>query len=401
MTTRTAATGGAGLWAVVVPIFGPSVLFGMTEGAIFPVVALTAIDRGASTAVAALIAALVGVGSILSNIPASRLAERFGERRAMLAGSGVSVAGLLLCLAGGGLLPLAAGVLLLGVASSVFQLARQMYLTAAAPLHLRARALSTLGGSIRIGVFVGPFLGAAAMRVWGLAAAYWVAIATVCLAGIVAARVPDLEAPGQARAAPSTVTTRELLRGHGRTFATVGLGVTILSAIRQSRQVVIPLWAHHIGLDPATTSIVYGLSGGLDALVFYPGGLMMDRFGRKVAAVPCLTILSLSFLVLPATHGPVTLTLVSLLMGLGNGLGSGIIMTLGADTAPSVARALYLGIWGELADVGSGGGPLLLSGLTAAASLGLSIIVQGGLGLVGAAVFLRWVANRPTPDPVT
>ncbi len=54
-----------------------------------------------------------------------------------------------------------------------------------------------------------------------------------------------------------------------------------------------------------------------------------------------------------------------------------------------------------MADVGSGGGPLVLSGLTAAAGLGVSVLVQGCLGLVGAAVFLRWVVNRPAADPPT
>ena len=47
-------------------------------------------------------------------------------------------------------------MLLLGAASSVYTLARQSYLTEIVPPEMRARALSTLGGTLRIGMFTGP-----------------------------------------------------------------------------------------------------------------------------------------------------------------------------------------------------------------------------------------------------
>ena len=45
----------------------------------------------------------------------------------------------------------------------------------------------------------------------------------------------------------------------------------LLSALRASRQVVIPLWADHLGMDATQASLIYGLSGAIDMLVFYPG----------------------------------------------------------------------------------------------------------------------------------
>ena len=60
------------------------------------------------------------------------------------------------------------------MAAAVFGLARQSYLTDAVPFHFRARALSTLGGVMRIGMFLGPFLAAAAIEHYGLAGAYGV-----------------------------------------------------------------------------------------------------------------------------------------------------------------------------------------------------------------------------------
>ena len=49
-----------------------------------PVITLSAIDRGASISIAALIGALLGIGSIVTNIPSGILATRIGERKSML-----------------------------------------------------------------------------------------------------------------------------------------------------------------------------------------------------------------------------------------------------------------------------------------------------------------------------
>src|ERR1700731_3464224 len=149
------------LRSIALAAFGPATLFGLAEGSMIPVIALSSIDRGASTAIAALINALLGIGSIVTNIPSGVLATRIGERKSMLVAAAVAVAGLILCLVnlGRGALSLAVfglGVLLLGAASSVYPLARQSYLTEIVPPEMRARALSTLGGVLRIGMFVGP-----------------------------------------------------------------------------------------------------------------------------------------------------------------------------------------------------------------------------------------------------
>ena len=71
-------------------------------------------------------------------------------------------------------------------------------------------------------------------------------------------------------------------------------------------------------------------------------------------------------------------------MGLGNGLGSGINMTLGADFSPAVGRANFLGAWRLIGDVGTAGGPLVLAGATAVVALSGAALVLGGIGIVGA-----------------
>jgi MFS family permease len=87
-----------------------------------------------------------------------------------------------------------------------------------------------------------------------------------------------------------------------------------------------------------------------------------------------------------------------MIMGFGNGIGSGIVMTLGADISPSMGRPTFLGMWRELADAGQGIGPLVLSAVTAAAGLGSGIIVSGVVGFAAAAALWVWIPRRPVSD---
>jgi MFS family permease len=384
------------LRSVAVSAFAPATLFGIAEGAMVPVIAASCFARGASTAVAAVVAALLGIASFATNIPSGVLATRVGERRAMLVAAVITAVGLILCIpdlgrSAGSLAVYGLGVFCIGSASSVYVLARQAYLTEMVPVPMRARALSTLGGTMRIGLFVGPFIGAGAVALIGLAGAYCVGIAAILIAAAIVVRVPDLELSEAKRAASADVHTMDIVRRHWHVLVTLGMGVLALSAIRQTRQSVIPLWAHHIGLSPSTSSLIYGVAGAIDALTFYPAGKVMDLYGRRAVAVPCVVIMSLSFVLMPLTRGAPALLAVGMLMGFGNGIGSGIVMTFAADTSPEIGRLRFLGVWRELADAGAGIGPLILAAVTALAGLGAGLIVSGGaVGALAAGALWRW-----------
>ncbi|VXC58260.1 MFS transporter [Arthrobacter sp. 8AJ] len=381
------------LRSIAVAAFGPTLLFGIGQGAILPVVALSARDLGASVAVAALIVTLIGLGSWFFNLPASLVTLRFGERWSIV-GAAVA-AGLALAAAAtssltpNGLWLLAVAMTVVGMSGAVFGLARQKYLTEAVPVAFRARALSTLGGVNRIGVFIGPFAGAAVMQFFGIAGAYWVGVVAMAAAAMLSLTIPDLTTPEVrlgADAGPQP-TLRSVAVSHAGVFLSLGVGILLLSALRSSRQVVIPLWSDHLGMDATSASLIYGLSGAIDMLVFYPAGKLMDRKGRQWVAVPSTLLMGTALLLIPLTGSFVGLLLAALLIGFGNGISSGLVMTLGADFSPDRGRGQFLGLWRFMADAGSTGGPVLLSGVTALASLGPGIAATGVLGFAAAAVF--------------
>ena len=390
---------------IALPAFGPSFLFGLGEGAILPVIALTVRQLGGSVALAALMVTLIGIGSLVSNIPASIITTRYGERWAIVGAAVWGALGMVACVLAPALWVFGVGVFMVGMSAAVFGLARQSYLTEAVPFHFRARALSTLGGVMRIGLFVGPFLAAGLIHWMGIGGAYWAGVGSLMVAAVVAVRMPDLPAHAPANdegtdlasvRAPATLLS--VGTSHAKIFLTVGIGALLVAAVRASRQAVIPLWAESIGLDAATTSLIYGLAGGIDMLVFYPAGKVMDRKGRVWVAVPSMAIMGVALLLTPFTHGAHTLLMASLLIGFGNGIGSGMIMTLGADYSPVAGRAHFLGLWRLMSDIGSTGGPALLSAVTALVSLAAGIWCTGLTAFAGAIVLWYWIP-RTTRHP--
>lgn len=409
-----------------VQIYAPSTVYAVGLGAMTPALAVAALALGLDAARAAAVVLLVGLGSLVANGPASALAARAGERVTMVVSAGLGTVGAGLAwatTAGVSSGPSAAGVaepgrlalflaavLAVGMAGAGFNLARQAYLAVAVPATHRARAMSTLGGTVRIGTFLCPFLGAAAQAPLGLDGAFAAAAAAMAVGALLCLRIRDLPVPASDPAAgeepgpAGRPRLRDVARARRGALLTAGFGVVAVSAARAARNAVIPLWATHLGLDAATASLVFGLAGAADLLLFYPSGRLMDRFGRRAVAVPCLTLLGAGFLAISLTREPTAFAAAAVLLGIGNGFGAGIVMTLGADHSPPNARAPFLGLWRSMSDAGMLAGPLLLSGATAAAGLAVgvgSLAVVCGLGaVVFAAVLPRGPGAVADPPPV-
>lgn len=391
------------LRSVGTAVYLPSLLFGIGQGAVVPLVALSATARGASVGLAAVAVAAMGVGKLVGDVPAGALAARVGERRAMLVATVVAVGGLTLCLVAPSIALFCAGLGLVGVSSAVWSLARQAYLTEVVPYRLRGRALSMLGGMQRVGLFVGPFLAAALTGPLGLTGGYWVHVVAAVLAAAVLVLVPDRGNPDRdAGADPDGArggwgSLPGVVREHVRVFGTVGVGSLTISAVRTARQVVVPLWAVQIGMAPAAASMVFGLSGAMEIVMVYPGGLAMDRLGRRWVVTMSMTGLGAALLALPWATTPVALGVLAAAMGLANGLGSGLNMTLGADVSPAEGRQVFLGAWRLCTDVGNGLGPIALGALSAVTALAPASMVMGGIAATCAVLMRRWLPRPSRP----
>jgi MFS family permease len=415
------------LRAVVLSGFLPAALFAIGEGAIIPIIPIAADNLGAGLAFAGFVASLILVGELIGDVPSGVVVGRIGERNAMIGAAAVSVVGLLVCVWSPNPWVLAVGVFLVGVSTAVFALARHAYMTTAIPVHVRARALSSLGGVFRFGYFVGPFVSAGVIHLTGATqSAFWIHVTCCLLAAVVLLVIRDpatgargfrkparasrpttgVPATATAVAEPPTDTGAQFvqdeahglfrtIRTHRRVLLRLGSGAGLIGALRAGRQVILPLWAVSVGLDDSTAALVIGIAGAVDFALFYTSGQIMDRWGRLASALPCMLGLSVSYFLL-AWSGHLDARVgwfvaIAIGMSLANGVGSGILMTLGADLAPRDHPAPFLGAWRFTGDFGSAAAPLLISGVTAVASIAVASGVMGVLGLVGAGVLLRYV----------
>ncbi|HLF79255.1 MAG TPA: MFS transporter [Dehalococcoidia bacterium] len=380
------------LSSLVLSVYLPTFLFAIGQGAVLPVIPLFAKDLGATAAAASLVFAMRGVGTMALDIPGGLFISRYGDKFAMLAGTAL----IAVVAIGASLSPtpfaLGALILVMGGGWAFWQLARLAYVSEITPIEHRGRALSLVGGMNRAGNFVGPIIGGLMGRELGLESVFYVqAVAGLSASALMFFSVRDssgsenIEGHGLGGRLVSTVVENKSV------FLAAGLPIIALGILRQARQVFLPLWGDSIGLDVAEIGLVVGVSTFVDAAVFYPVGLMMDRRGRKWVAVPSLAILAVGFLLLPATNDVTGFVLIGMLTGFGNGLGSGIVMTLGADFAPETRRGEFLGVWRLIGDAGAGGGPLVVSFVIGLATLGTASVVCGVIGLAGALIMAAFV----------
>jgi len=404
-------------------IYGPTVLFALGEGAVLPLIPVIAADLGADVATAALVASALVVGQLLGNIPAGWAVARIGERLTMAIAGTLSIAGVIGMVFAPLLGVFAASVFLIGFCAAAFGLARHSFMTTRVPLSFRARALSLLGGTFRLGMFVGPFVAAGLLFVFGEpTAAMWFfagcLVATVLLVLLGPDPEREIAPPAVTRGDPTMVedtgevvtgsipTALRRAQGPGpgvfrtmwrfrRLLSRLGLAAASLSAIRSARQIVLPLWGVSIGLDAQTIALVVGISGAIDFALFYASGQVMDRFGRLWAALPAMILMGAGFLALSFTHdlssAAMWFAMFAAVLGVGNGLSSGILLTLGADVAPKSDPAPFLGSWRTLTDAGGALSPLLVSAIAAVSSLAVATAAMGAIGLLGALAFVRWV----------
>ncbi|MEM9036212.1 MAG: MFS transporter [Actinomycetota bacterium] len=382
--------------AVYLPILASQTGLGM----LVPVLPLHLRDLGYDFTLVTLVLGATGLGGLLANPPTGRLVERDRTDLALLVAlvlMTVSIAALAVV---DRAVPLILAQAVTGAGGVVLILSRQTRILRTTSPEIRGRAMSFIGGSLRISLLVGPAAGGLLADAVGAESTFLVAAALSALGLIPAMASRRSLEPVPVGAEPTPAdepSLARIVRSHAGALVGAGAGQLGSMAIRFGRQALFPLYGASIGLDTGEVGLVVSLSALVDLVVFPVSGILMDRHGRLFAVVPAFTIMAAAMFVVAATDGTAGLIVAGVLYGLGNGIGSGTMLTVSTDLAPDHGAGPFLAALGIVRDLGRIAGPLIVG--VAADQLGIdwSAIALGILGLATAGLFLFVVGEtRPT-----
>lgn len=379
------------LWSVYVPGF----LMSVCQGIVVLIIPLYALDLGANAAITALVFSLRGLGNMTADIPAGWATGKFGDKVVMVCSIGLMVVSALVASQATQTWQLAVAAFSFGAAVASWLLARLAYVSQAVPAHQRGKAISTMAGMQRVGNFIGPATAGVIAQFYGFEVVFYGVAAIAVVGLLIVITAVDTNNKSEANAHSGLLRMLPgILAQHKHVFVTAGFAIWCLTLIRATRSLMLPVWGNAIGLDTATIGFVVSLSAGVDMLMFPIAGVVMDNYGRRPAAMMCTGLLSLGLLGIPFSYDFITMTAAAMVAGVGNGLGSGINMTMGSDFAPENQRGEFLGVWRLLSDTGSLLGPMAVGATATALTLSGAFYLAAAVGSLG--VVTVWLFVKET-----
>lgn len=377
------------------PIYIPTLVYAAGVSILLPVQVLLALQLGFSESAVTLMIMAIGAFSIISSLSAGYVVQWLGEKRAVVS---VSALGMFLMVvttwfvvAKSMYAPVVfvVALVLFDVVDAVWSIARQGLVADLAPADLRGRATNLYGACQRIGKIAGPFIAGFGLL---LVSSEWLlplaALIVLGAAGLLVKYSPPravtaLSATtGLAEAPPSKILKPLLL---------LGVGVMVLAMLRTAQESLLPLWGSSgVGLNDSTVAWVVGAAAAMELILFWPAGIALDRWGRMPVVVTALVLMGVGLWALPFSTGFAWFLCFSLLMGLGNGAGSGIVKTMGIDIAPARGRAKFFGWWQAIASCGALAAPALAFLAISGDSLPLAFRLMGLLGIAAAVWMAFW-----------
>ncbi len=380
---------------IILSLYLPTLILSFAAGMMIPITPLYARSFEISYSLVGVVLAAQGIGNMLGDVPAGMLLSKIGHKWSMLAGVGTLALAMLAMGWAQSVPELVTYGLVGGVGNALWNISRHAYMTDLIAIEHRGRATATFGGINRIGTFLGPALGGALGATYGLRFPFMVFAGIALTALVLSAlfvneRVAVRVSRGGLRGHTSHLVA--VARTHFRILSTAGVGQLLAQMIRAGRTSLIPLYAADvIGLDLQSIGLIVTLSAAIDMAMFYPAGMIMDRFGRKYASVPSFLIQGIGMALIPLSSTFGGLLLATLVIGFGNGIGSGTMLTLGSDLAPKDSMGEFLGLWRLIGDSGSTGAPMVVGGIADLVGLSMATLVMAGVGFAAAGVLARLV----------
>jgi MFS family permease len=379
---------------------------------IVPAIPVLAAAFDISPGTAAQIVTASGLGRFVGLPIGGAVLDRLGTRSALIAGPALACIGGLLAASVPRFGIILALVFLIGIAESVWVMAREMAGVDMVRPNQRGRVLSGFHGINYVGLALGPLLGGILTENVGFRAVF---IAYAVCAGLSVVLGFSAESSSMSFSPPPLSnrtessrrqTLSERLRSLKELFHQIHPGLrptyivlvfaTFTSIIhRVTTQSMLPLYAtSQLGLTPKEVGFLFTISGLSVFAMILPAGLVIDKVGRKWATVPSTGIPALAFLFIPFSETFFQLSILVAFLGLSNGLSLGSLATSTYDVVPASARGRLQALRRTIAEIGGVGAPLLGGFLADTFNPGVPFLAYAPLLVLSAALLA--VVGRET-----
>ena len=279
-----------------------------------------------------------------------------------------------------------------GAAAAAFSPAAGVLVARLTPNTGQGRGFGRYGAWKGLGYTLGPVLGGVLIAVGG----YPLLFTTLAVLGVVVAGWAVLVVP----AAPPLPRTRQTVADLARRLTSPGfvrptLALAAATAALSVGVGFLPVAGAGRGLGPLATGAIVSLLAAAAAVIQPRAGRARDR-GRigdrtGLAAGLALTAIGCAAVVIPGVAG---LVVAALLIGCGVGVITPIGFAHLATTAPTERLGQTLGAAEVGRELGDAGGPLLVGGLAAAATLTPALLTFAAL-LTAVAAIVAVPARQP------
>ncbi|HUF40497.1 MAG TPA: MFS transporter [Verrucomicrobiae bacterium] len=350
----------------------------------------------------------------LAGMPISGVVlDRLGTRAALIAGPALAFAMALLA----ALMPWFSMILLLvfilGIAESVWVIAREVAGIDLVRADQRGRVLSGFHGINYLGLALGPLAGGFLTEMGGFRGAFIAYAGCAALSVLLGVSVensrPSFGPPGGPAVSGWHLDAwRQRLQGLIKLFEQIEpklrstyivlVFATLTSFMhRVTTQSILPLFATtELGLSPKEIGVLFTISGVAAFLMILPAGFVIDKVGRKWATVPSTGIPALAFLLIPFADNFLQLSLLLFFLGIANGLSLGSLATSTFDVVPTSARGRLQAARRTVAEIGGVGAPLLGGFLADTFNPGVPFLAYAPL-IILSAVLLAFIGRETLP----
>lgn len=384
-------------------ICGSTVLVMAGQGVTAPVLPLFAADFGVSAFLVSLTATSFGLARMLLNVPMGMLADRRGRRILLIGGPIVTAVGMI----GSGLSPdiwvLLGWRFVAGAGSAMYMTGAQIYLIDIAAPEVRGRYIATNQGALLFGVSIGPGIGGLLAEVWGPRVPF-IVVGIMALSAGVYSWYRLTETLGSVRERPATADEAAANRKEtigfllSPAFIAVSLVAFAIFVTRAGgRGVLVALrGSDAFGMGEGALGVVFTLTGVIGLILIAPAGIVVDRYGPKVAIVPAGFIAGAGSVLAGLGSTAAIFIAGTVVMAIGTSISGPAPASFVASIAPERLRGVAMGWYRTAGDVGFVLGPPVLGFVADRWSLSVGLVVNGVLLAATAAWFLVRIGGSVT-----